>query len=138
MELKKTIPAIVVGYIVLAALGYLIHNVWLAPVYREYMTIWRPEEALLQKRWVMWVGQLIFTAMFVWIYTKGVEKKPWPGQGIRYGIIMTLLAVIPAASTEYVVYPIPYTLAAKWIVAGAVQLIVLGLITAGFCRRQAG
>lgn len=134
MQMKKFILAVVVGYALLGVLGYLIHDVWLLPVYRQYEHVWRPEAQLLHKRWVMWVGQLIFTIMFAWVYTRGVENKPWAGQGIRYGIIMTLLAVVPVACTEYVVYPIPYTLAVKWMVAGGVELVVLGLIVAGFCR----
>ncbi len=137
MELKRLVPAIVVGYVLLLALGYLIHGVWLRPVYDEYLTVWRSEEVMLHKRWVLWVGQLIFTVLFAWVYTRGVEDKPWLGQGIRYGIVMTLLAVVPAVCTEYVVFPIPYTLALKWMVAGGVQLVVLGVVVAAFCKQPA-
>ncbi len=137
MDLKKLILAIVVGYVVLVGLAYVIHGVWLQPVYEQYAPVWRLREAMLQKRWIMWVGQLIFTVMFAWIYTRGVENKPWIGQGLRYGVAMTLLAVVPAALSEYVVYPIPYTLALEWIVGGAVQVIVLALIVAGFCQKPA-
>jgi len=75
--------------------------------------------------------------VFAWVYTRNIENKPWPGQGIRYGVLMTLLAVVPAACIQYVVYPIPYTLALKWMFAGGVQLIVLGLVVAYFCRKPA-
>jgi len=84
MELKKLVPAVVVGYALLLALGYLIHGVW------------RSETLMMHKRWVMWVGDLIFTVVFAWVYTRNIENKPWPGQGIRYGVLMTLLAVVPA------------------------------------------
>ncbi len=138
MDWKKFIAAVVVGYLLVGALGYLIHNVWLMPVYREYEGVWRTESVMMHKRWVMLVGQLIFTILFAWIYTRGVESKPWVGQGIRYGILMTLLAVVPAACAQYTVYPIPYTLALKWMAAGGVQLVVLGLVVAGFLRKPAG
>ena len=137
MELKKIVPAIVVGYVLLLALGYLIHSIWLRPVYEQYASVWRPHEVFLQKRWVMWFGQLIFTVLFAWVYTCGVEKKPWVGQGIRYGIIMTLLTVVPPVCTEYAAFPIAYTLAVKWMVAGAVQLVVLGLVVAVFLKKPA-
>ncbi len=137
MDLKKLLAAVVVGYILLMGLGYLIHNVWLMPVYRDYAYVWRSESAMMHKRWVLLVGQLIFTVLFAWIYTRGVENKPWVGQGIRYAILMTLLAVVPAACAQYTVYPIPYTLAVKWMVGGGVQLIVLGLVVAGFCKKPA-
>ncbi len=137
MDLKKFLAAVVIGYILLTALGYLIHNVWLRPVYQQYAHVWRPESVLLHKLWVMWVGQFIFTVMFAWVYTHGVENKPWAGQGIRYGILMTLLAVVPVACTEYTIYSIPYTLALKWMAAGGIQLIVLGLVVGWFLRKPA-
>ena len=137
MEPKKLILAIAVGYVILMVLGYVIHEIWLMPVYQQYATIWRLEETMRHKMWINWAGQLLFTALFAWIYTRGVEDKPWVGQGIRYGIVMTLLTVIPAVCSQYVVYPIPYTLALKWMGAGAVQLIVLGLVVAGFCQKPA-
>ncbi len=135
MDLKRLILAIVVGYVVLVGLAYVIHGVWLIPVYEQYATVWRLQEARLERVWIMWVGQLIFTVMFAWIYTRGVENKPWIGQGLRYGVAITLLAVVPAVLSEYVVYPIPYTLALKWIVGGAVQVTVLALIVAGICQK---
>ncbi len=134
MEPKKVVAAIVVGYVLLIGLGYVIHGIWLKPVYEQYATVWRLEEVIARKMWINWLGQLLFTVLFAWIYTRGVEEKPWAGQGLRYGMAMTLLAVVPAVCTEYVVYPIPYSLALQWMAAGAVQLVVLGLVVAFFCR----
>ncbi len=134
MEWKKVIPAIVIGYIVWTALAYLIHDVWLASVYDQYKLLWRPEEIMRQKMWVGYVGQLFFIVFFVWVYTRGVEQKSWVAQGIRYGILMTLFIEVPFACSQYVILSIPYTLAVKWMIGGGVQMIVLGLITAGFCQ----
>ena len=135
MDSKKFILAVVVGYVLLAALGYLIHGIWLQPVYKEYDFLWRAQDWMMKKRWVMWVGQLLFTVIFAYIYTRGVENKPWIGQGIRFGVMMTLLAVVPVACTEYTVHPIPYTLAVKWMIAGGLQLTVLGLVVAWFLKK---
>ena len=135
MELKKFVPAVVVGFLVMVGLNYVVHNIWLAPVYRDYETVWRVAVVMQRKMWVMLVGQLLFVVVFVWIYARGVEEKPWAGQGIRYGIVMTLLTVVPTASSEYVVYPIPYTLAVKWMIAGGIELVLIGLIVAGFQRK---
>lgn len=137
MDWKKFLAAVVVGYLLVGVLAYLIHNVWLMPVYRQHQSVWRPAEITMRKRWVMLVGQLIFTIMFAWVYTRGVENKPWVGQGIRYGILMTLLVVVPSACAQYTIYSIPYTLALKWMVGGGVQLVVLGLVVAGFLRKPA-
>jgi hypothetical protein len=90
-----------------------------------------------RKMWVLMVGQFVFVVLFVWIYARGAEAKPWVGQGVRYGMLMTLLTAVPAATNEYVVYPIRYTLVVKWMIAGGVELIILGLIAASFCRKPA-
>ena len=42
MDLKKVVPAIVLGTLLRLGLGYVIHEVWLKPVYQEYAGVWRP------------------------------------------------------------------------------------------------
>jgi uncharacterized membrane protein len=75
--------------------------------------------------------------MFAYIYTRGRENKSWLEQGIRYGIVMTFMTVVPYSLSEYVVYIVPYMLAIKWMVAGGLQLILLGLIVAAICKDSA-
>ena len=131
---KKFTLASLLCFIFLLVTEYLI-NLWLMPVYEQYAAVWRPMEQMQNKWWIMWVAQYFFAVMFVYIYTKGVEDKPWLGQGIRYGIIMILFTTIPFTLSNYFVYPIPYTLALKWMVAGAVQLIVMGIVVAALCKK---
>lgn len=135
--MKKIVAAVVVAYIVLMGSNFLIHSVWLMKDYAAIPDSWRPLADMQRKIWLMWIGQLFFTVMFVWIYTRGVERKPWPAQGIRYGILMTLFTVIPYSLSEYVIYRIPHMLAVKWMIAGGIELIILGLIVAGICREDA-
>jgi hypothetical protein len=124
------------SYAVLLGLGYLIHGIWLAPIYQEYASVWRLEEIRLHKMWILWLGELVFAVMFVWIYSRGVEEKPWPGQGLRYGVAMALLVVVPTVLTEYVVYPVPYRLALDWLAGGAVQMLACGLVVAAIMRKR--
>ena len=137
MNVKKPIVAIVVGYVVLMATDWLIHDVWLMRDYAAVPDSWRPFADMQHKMWIMWVGEFIFAAAFAFIYARGVESKPWIGQGIRYGIVMTFMTVIPTSLGEYVIYRIPHMLAVKWMVAGAIQLVILGLVVAGIYKKQA-
>jgi len=139
MDTKKLILAIVVAYIILLVTGYLIHEVWLINTYRQMRVngaSLRPEDVLRQKLWILWLGDLLFAVLFAWIYTRGVEDKPWVGQGIRYGIIMTLFAVVPSTLSIYVAWNLSYKLALKWMVAGGIQLILIGLFVAGIYKRS--
>ena len=132
--MKKLLTAIVVAYVVLMATNYLVHSVWLMPDYNAIPLSHRDMEGIMHRFWAMAIGQLFFAALFAYIYTRGVQRKPWLAQGVRYGILMTLLAVIPMSLSQYDTYVVPYTLAIKWIIAGAIQLIILGIIVAGIYK----
>jgi len=60
------------------------------------------------------------------------------GQGMRYGILMMLFALVPFLLGNYVVYPVPDTLLVRWMAAGAVQFILMGLVVAFFYRKRPG
>lgn len=135
--MKKLIIAAVVAYVWLMLTNFLIHGLWLMSEYAAIPDTWRPMAQMQQKMWIMWVGQLIFAAMFAYIYKRGAEKKPWAGQGLRYGILTTFFTVIPYSLTEYVIYRVPHMLAVKWMCAGAVQLILAGLLVAAIQKEPA-
>jgi hypothetical protein len=132
--MKKLVLAIVVAYLVLMGTNYLVHEIWLMPDYNAIPSSHRSAEGIHHRFWALALGQLFFAALFAYIYTRGAEKKPWLGQGIRYGIVMTFLTVVPYSLGEYVVYIVPYVLAIKWMVAGGMQMILLGLLVAGICK----
>jgi len=132
--MKKLVLAIVAAYIVLMATGYVVHDVWLMPDYNAIPASHRDAAGIQHRFWAMAVGQFFFAAMFAYIYTRGRETKPWLAQGIRYGIVMSFMTVIPYSLGEYVIYLIPHSLAVKWMIAGTIQLIITGLVVAGICR----
>lgn len=137
MSAKKLVIAMVICYVVLMGTNFLIHSVWLMSDYAATPDSWRALPDMQQKMWVMFIGQAFFAALFCYIYSRGAEAKGWVGQGIRYGILITMFAVIPYSLGEYTVYNVPHMLAVKWMMAGCIQMIILGLIAAGICQKQA-
>lgn len=135
--MKKLLLAIVAAYVVLMLTNYLVHSVWLMSDYAAIPASHRSTEGIMHRFWVMAVGQFFFSALFAYIYTRGVEKKSWLAQGIRYGVLIAFLTVIPTALSEYVVYLVPYQLAIKWMVAGGIQMVIVGLVVAGICNESA-
>jgi len=135
--MKKLVLAIIVAYIVLMGTNYLVHSVWLMPDYDAIAASHRNAEGIMHRFWAMALGQFFFVEMFAYIYTRGREAKPWLEQGIRYGIVMTFMTVVPYSLSEYTVYIVPYRLVIKWMIAGGIQLLILGLIVAGICKRDA-
>jgi ABC-type glycerol-3-phosphate transport system permease component len=134
--MRKLILAIVVAYILLMGTDYLVHDIWLMPDYTKISSSFRPQAQIMHRFWAMAIGEFLFTALFAYIYQRGAEMKPWVGQGIRYAILMTFFTVIPYSLSEYDVYNIPHLLAVKWMVAGFVQLLILGLVVAGICQKE--
>jgi hypothetical protein len=54
----------------------------------DYMAtkLMRPEsEAQKLMHWMI-LAHVLMAGAFTWIYVRGVENKPWLGQGLRYGL----------------------------------------------------
>ena len=137
MNAKRVIGAGVVAFLILFVAGYLVHAVWLGGTYREMIAggfSFRPQESMQRKLWIIWVSDLLYAMLFSWVYSRGSEPKPWVAQGLRFGIWMTLFTVAPATLNEYVAYYMPYTLALKWMAAGLITLVLMGLAVASIVR----
>ena len=93
-------------------------------------------EAEAQKlmHWMI-LAHVLMAGAFTWIYVRGVENKPWLGQGLRYGLAVAVLFV-PIYMIYYVVQPTPGALAAKQIVLDTILTLVLGAVVAFLYRGQ--
>jgi hypothetical protein len=56
------------------------------------------------------------------------------GQGIRFGILLALVAVVYGSLSAWVILLIPHMLAVKWIVSGSLLSVVFGLAVAGISQ----
>ncbi len=116
-------------FIALFALDYLLHGVLLKGIYHQTASVWRSEADMKHMMWYMWLGYLIFSPVFVCIYSKGHEEgKSNIGQGFRYGFWMGILLSVMASLISYVVLPIPLKLAVYWIVGETIKFTCLGTI----------
>jgi len=137
MDTKKLIGAVVVAFIILFIAGFMVHNVWLGATYRQMREAgfsFREEDAIRHRLLGVWVSDALYSILFVLVYAKGREEKPWVGQGIRYGILATLFTVVPSTINDYVVYDMPHSLALDWMVAGLITLTLMGLATAAILK----
>lgn len=137
MDMKKFLLAVAVAYVLLIATTYMIHGVWLIPVYKHHLGSWRPVEQQVAKAWILLAGHLLYTVMFAWVYARGAEKKSWIGQGIRYGGVVWLFVSVPSILGTYVLYRVPYRLALIWMSVALMQAVLMGLVVAYFLRPEA-
>jgi hypothetical protein len=134
MDMKKTAIATVAGFVLQMGGSYLLHSVILMNSYMATADLWRTQEAMGHRMWEMLVAQFIFVLGAVLIYQRGVERKSPVGQGVRYGILLAMVSIVPASLIEYVTTPMPHRLAAHWIIGEGVQCVLLGLLTAFICQ----
>ena len=132
MNTKKLVLTIVVVFIVANLTGFLIHAVLLAPDYMAVKEHYRPEGS--EKMLFINLAYLAFAVGSVLVYAKGVENKPWLGQGLRFGILIWLVLTIPSFFIAYAVQPVPATLLMKQVLFEGVDKLLLGAITAALYR----
>ncbi len=134
MSMKKTLGAILAGFVILAIGHFLIHGIWLKPDYMASKDIWRPPDAMMHRFWALYLSDLLLALGAALIYVRGVESKPWAGQGIRFGILLAVVTALPQSLVEYAVYPILHMLALKWIIGEGLLCVLLGLVIASICQ----
>ncbi|MBA3354627.1 MAG: hypothetical protein H0U18_01555 [Pyrinomonadaceae bacterium] len=85
---------------------------------------------------MLWIclAYLAFAVGSVIVYAKGVENKPWLGQGIRFGILIWLILAVPSFFIAYAVQPVPTILMVKQVLFEGVDKVLLGIITAALYR----
>ncbi len=127
MNTKRLILAIVVVFVTVFVTDFLIHGVWLQSVYKETASLWRTEEEMQKHFPLMLLGQFLFAATFVVIWSKGFPAVATLGGSCLYGLTMALFSQALTLIT-YVVQPMPGSLMTKWFIAGIVQGVLMGVI----------
>jgi hypothetical protein len=117
--------------------SFAIHGAALHGDYEKVQGLFRPEAEAQRYFPLMLLAHVIMAGAFVWIYSRGVEAKPWLAQGLRFGVAVAALTAIPWYLIYYVVQPLPGALVAKQIVLDAILLLILGAIAAFIYRRAA-
>lgn len=125
--MKKSWLAVLTVWIILIMTDFLLHGIYMASLYQKTASLWRPLEELQKMMPVMWIGQLIFSATFVWVFSKGIEKGPWLSQSVRFGLAMLLLCKLPEQLIMYANSPYPFELLANWIFISFIQLMLCSL-----------
>jgi hypothetical protein len=131
---KKFIIAWIVVLVAWFLGSFVVHAVLLRADYMQLTTLFRAEGDQQTFFPLMILAHVIMAGAFVWIYARGVEAKPWASQGVRFGVAVALLMIVPIYLIYYVVQPLPGELVIKQIVFDGTLTIVLGIIVAWLYR----
>ena len=115
---------------------FVVHGTLLYADYAKLPNLFRPEAESQQYFSWMILAHVIMAGAFVWVYSRGVEAKPWLSQGVRFGLAIALLTAVPTYMIYYVVQPMPGMHVIKQIVFASVLLLILGALVAFLYRGQ--
>ncbi len=129
MNLKKALLAVVAAFVVIFATEFVIHHVWLSPIYKAHESWWRPEAEMQSLMGFMFLAQVSLAALLTLIYSKGYEAgKGGLIQGFRFGVLMGLLLMLPSSLMHFVVYPYPFSLISNWLMGGVIEITLAGMV----------
>jgi len=134
---KKLIIAWVVLFVAWLIGSFVVHGVLLHPDYMLLTGLFRGETDQQRYFPLMLLAHVMLSGAFVWIYARGVEAKPWLAQGVRFGVAVALLTIVPTYLIYFVVQPLPAGLVIKQIAFDGILLVILGAIVAWLYRDQA-
>lgn len=134
MSTGRLILAMVVVFVLSMGLGYLVHGVLLAADYATVPQIFRPVAEMQQRFPFVILANVLIAIAMVLIYARGVEKKPWFGQGLRFGFLIWLVSAAPNYIVGYYISPITATVLVKQLIFQLVVALIDGVVLAAIVR----
>lgn len=128
MNIKRLVLAIAVAFIVIWGTDFLIHGLWLAPVYAASMQLWRP---LAERQGLIgWAigGQVLAATAFVVLWARGFVDCGSLKNAVIFGVFMALFNQ-SATLISYAATPLTLEMVWKWFVGGTLQGIAVGIAT---------
>jgi hypothetical protein len=134
---KKFLIAWAVLFVAWLIGSFVVHGLLLHSDYMQLTSLFRAEGDQQKYFPLMLLAHAILSGAFVWIYARGVEAKPWMAQGVRFGVVVALLTIVPSYMIYFVVQPMPGEVVIKQIVFDGVLMVILGTIVAWLYRDTA-
>jgi hypothetical protein len=121
-----------VAAVLAQALGFVVHGLLLGGDYGPLAgTLFRQPDDAHGYMPYMLLAHLIYGFAFAWIYLQGKKQGlPALGQGLRYGLAVAALVVVPMYLIYYAVQPMPGATVAKQIVFDTIATVLLGVVVA--------
>src|SRR5688572_13020128 len=108
--------------------GFIVHGMLLRGDYAELPNLFRPDSEAMAFLPYLFLSHLVKGFALAWVYRQGVSAGvPWLTQGIRFGIIASLLITVPLYLVYFAVQPMPSTLVVKQMALDTVGTILMSL-----------
>jgi hypothetical protein len=135
--MKRFLLASVVLYVVVVMLGFGIHEGILGNDYRQLPQMFRAQAEGEAYMGYMFLSYLPYVLGVVWIYSMGVQRKPWMGQGARFGVALWAVTWFHTYLVYFSLQPWPGELVVKQIGLSLVSAIIQGIVVAAIYKNEA-
>jgi hypothetical protein len=129
MNTGRLALAIIAGFVFIFATDFVIHGCWLRPDYVATASLWRTDDEMQRRFFVLLLAQFVCALAFLYIWAKTGWRRRSIADGCAFGFWMGLFQQTTTAIL-YVVSPMPWRLALKWFAVGIVQAVLLGALAA--------
>ena len=133
---RRALTGTIAIFVVWTAGSFLVHSVLLHADYAQFPNLYRTEMEIQALMPVLILAHLLLAAAFTWIYARGAEAKAWIPQGLRYGLAVAGLTVIPSYTITYVVQPLTRMMVVRQILFDSLVLLTSGLVIAYIYRNK--
>ncbi len=134
---KKFLVAWLVTFVAWMFGSFVVHGALLQADYAKLPQLFRAETDAQQYFPFMLLAHVLMSGALARIYARGVEARPWLGQGLRFGATVALLTVVPTYLIYYAVQPMPGAHVVKQIVFDGALVLLLGTLLAFLYRQRA-
>jgi hypothetical protein len=124
MDTKKYLSTVFAVFVALFTFDFLANNFLLKDAYIETISLWRLRSE--QNMFLILLTELLYSAVFVYIFTRNYEDKG-TSEGVRFGFYIGLLMATTQFG-KYAFMPIPFSLAFSWMVSGIISSVISGVI----------
>jgi hypothetical protein len=126
--MKRLVIASIAVFVTGFLFAFLVHGVLLKDDYMTVKHLFRPDEEM--KMGIMTLGYAIWAVGVAWLYSKGVEAKSWLEQGLRFGVALACVWLVPTYLGNYATQPLPATLIVKGLAGDTANAIACALVAA--------
>jgi hypothetical protein len=128
LDVRKWLIASLAVFVLYSILQYFVQALLLIPTFPELFPAAPASQEITLLRLYTYVGRAVFSLMFVYIYTRGLEGKTGITEGIRYGFWIGLLIQVPGFFGGMVVLNQPIGLLLGGAIGGIIQYILCGIV----------
>jgi putative copper export protein len=134
MKTGRLVLAMIVVLVISFGLGFFLNGVLLKADYAATPSLYRPMTQMSTQFGYIVLANILIAVSMVLIYAKGVERRPWFAQGIRFGVLVWALAAAPMYLVDFAIMPVAATLVIKQLIGQLIVALIDGLAVAAIIR----